>query len=252
MKRFFPIVVLPLTLAGLLSCGLEEYYYLDPVYESTIDMALTNTATVRLPSYDTAITYFSHFSIYYRIYISGVNPEAKVTTDDERGAINTALRSDWTAIKPSTDTTSTSVNTSISSTFTNRKYYELALEGRDINSALSVSSGGTLAIEFSSVAGNKPTLTINGNKYTLYRSNNDGVATPKPDRYFFNTPEICDSDNAKNVNINPDVADAQSGVAQSPRYTYVSMYIVAVGKDKLTTFYSIPTFIGIFKLPELN
>jgi hypothetical protein len=38
------------------------------------------------------------------------------------------------------------------------------------------------------------------------------------------------------------------------RYTYAALYLAAEGLNQpsYTPFYSIPTFIGIFKLPEKN
>jgi hypothetical protein len=51
-------------------------------------------------------------------------------------------------------------------------------------------------------------------------------------------------------NINQDVqAGAQGGSGQ---YAYASMYILAYGMDdsNYSNIYSIPTFIGIFRLPD--
>ena len=257
---FFP----PVLLAGLLSCGLEEYYYIDYVPRSDIDMVMTDTATIKLPSSSKEgySNYFTNFVIFYRIYITCDNVTARVDTREQRTAISTYLESDWNSLYSSTDTTSTSVNTNIGSTFSNRKYYPLVLENINIENYLGSGNGsllgGTLVIHFSVNNGEWPTLTLNGGTpYRLKRSDNGGVFSPLPaDRFFLNTPELFDSANVT-PQINDDTAridtanqQASDGGALS--HTYVSMYIAAMGLNtqSLTTIYSIPTFIGVFKLPE--
>ena len=215
---------------------------------------MNTRAVIRLPGSgsDGYSSYFQYFTIFYRIYISGVLESGKPQTSQEVfGNINPALWSDYTAIAPSTDTTSTTANTAIGSLFTNRKYHELALSGSSLASVLSSSAqGSTIQLDFPTDGTQNPTLTIQGSGrvYTLFRSTGDGQFEPLPDRYLFNTPDICSSANTIAAR-NADVAD-RSGIPASPRYTYVSMYIAALGKDYLTNFYSAPTFIGIFRLPE--
>jgi hypothetical protein len=67
-----------------------------------------------------------------------------------------------------------------------------------------------------------------------------------------NTSALNASGNASgnaSATVNADVAD-QSGIS-GPRYTYVSMYILAYGMDNnFSSVYSTPTHIGIFLLPD--
>jgi hypothetical protein len=262
LKRF-SVTVLPLVLAGFLSCGLEEYYYLDPVLQDNIVMVFNNKATIQLPgSGANGYNYFTHFTIFYRIYISGIDTVAKIETTDDRNNINGNLSADWNAIYPSTDTTSTTANTSIDRLFNNRKYYQLVFsETSDASVLTNAALGKKIEIDFPITSGVRPTLTIKGATaaddvvYTLYRSNSNtgggGEFLPQPDRNFLNSPELYDSANARDANKNPDVAD--NSLAPPPpqiRFTYVSLYIAAEGKDYLTSFFSLPTFIGVFKLPN--
>jgi hypothetical protein len=233
---------------------MEDYIYLYPVQEGNISVRFIEGATLQLPSSNPSeAAFFTHFSIFYRIYVSGVNLSSEITSPEQMRTINTVLYNDYNGIYPSTsnNSTSTSVNTSIGSLFSNRKYYELELEGANINSVLdSGSQGNELKINFTQTPGVKPTLTIGGGApYTLWRSTGDGTFNPQPNRYFINASELNAASNATTT-VNADVAD-QSGIS-GPRYTYVSMYIVKVGRDSGTfsNIYSAPTFIGILKLPE--
>jgi hypothetical protein len=241
--------------AGVLStCGMEDYIYLYPVQESNINIRLTEQAVLRLPSSNSSESlYFTHFSIFYRIYISGVPVSSAVTSPEQMRAISTALYNDYSGIYPSTsnNSSSTTVNTSVGSLFSSRRYYELELEGANIASVLDDGSqGDELIIDFSPMPGTIPSLTVGGGAASnLWRSTGNGSFNPQPDRYFVNTSELNASVNAV-ATVNADVAD-QSGIS-GPRYTYVSMYIVKVGRDSntLASIYSAPTFIGVLRLPD--
>ena len=235
----------------LLSCGLEDYSYLPPVPQSSIRMTDNTRATINIPGSYSSYSNFYTFKIYYRIYISGYQTVGEINTTTEMNSINRTLTSDYNAIYPSTDTTSTTANTSIESLFRNRRYYELSLTGTGINNFLASSVGRTVTLNFT---GNEtPNMEISGTSYLLNRSTGDGVFKPEPDLYFRNTQDLYDSDKA-NTDQNADVANVNSTetVPASPRYTYISFYIVAAGfnQNNLTTFYSSPTFIGILRLPE--
>ncbi|MDR2103837.1 MAG: hypothetical protein LBP42_07030, partial [Treponema sp.] len=150
-----------------------------------------------------------------------------------------------------TNTQNTQVNTSISAFFRNRNYYTLALENADIENDILASSslGRTLEIDFTPIQTGKryPFLSIDSQIYNLFRSNNNGAFNPLPDRYFINTSQLNASQNATST-INADVADKN---ISGPRYAYVSMYIVVSGIDSnFSPISSIPTFIGIFLLPD--
>ncbi|MDR2258833.1 MAG: hypothetical protein LBE14_06765 [Treponema sp.] len=239
--------------AGVLCiCGMEDYIYLYPVQESNITVRLAEEATIRLPSsISSESLYFTNFTIFYRLYISGVLVSSAISSPEQMRDISTALYNDYNGIYPSTSNNSaaTSINTSIGSLFSGRRYYELELDGENITSVLNDGSQGEyLVINFPPRL--IPTLTLGGgSSYNLWRSTGNGSFNPLPDRYFMNTSQLNASGNV-NATVNADVAD-QSGIS-GPRYTYVAMYIVKVGRDSgtLSSIYSAPTFIGIFKLPD--
>jgi hypothetical protein len=235
------------------SCGIEDYIYLYPVQDGNINVRLTENASIRLPSADLADSlYFTHFVIFYRIYVSDVLISAVINTTEQMRTINTTLYSDFNSIYPSTssNSSSTSVNTSVGSLFSGRRYYELEVEETNIESLLDDSAlGSELSIDFPSQINVKPTLTFGGANYTLWRSTGNNTFNPAPNRYFINSSELNRTDNATTA-INGDVVD-KAGIT-GPRYAYVSMYIAKIGRDTntLATIYSSPTFIGILKLPD--
>ena len=251
---FFTVVI---SIIFLLSCGIEDIPYIgniDQVFYQDI-----NSATVQLPSYSGVN--FSYFIIFYRIYIasSDANLSGRIETADQRNLINPALNSDYNSLYSLTDTTNNWVNTSnLENTFFNRRYYKLELEGANINNVLTnVTFNDTLTIEFPGPPGEIPTLSLTGGgTYYLQRANNGpGINfNPLPDtRYFQNHQDLYNNGNAfvssgTPTYINADAAGNTS--VATTRYTYVSMYIAAVGRDILTAVYSQPAFLGIFRLPE--
>jgi hypothetical protein len=260
MKKAVPrSVFLPLLVAlgaGVctLSCGIEDYIYLYPVQEGNINVRFTENAAIRLPPADfNESRYFTHFAIYYRIYVSDELISSEITTTEQMRTINTTLYSDYNSIYPSTssNSSSTSVNTSVASLFSSRRYYELELEGETIESVLDDSAQGEeLSINFPNLMNTRPSLAIGGAEYTLWRSTGNNTFTPQPDRYFLNSTELNRTENATTT-VNGDVVD-KPGIS-GKRYAYVSMYITKIGWDTGTTFttiYSAPTFIGILKLPD--
>jgi hypothetical protein len=255
MQFFGKIFFFVFSVAIFSGCGMEEYYYLPQIPEGNIEVELNTKATIRLPNINTSTGgyyYFKNFTIFYRIYVSGLSVTGKIETSSDMNSINSYLNSDYTAIYPSADSTNSSVNTSIATLFKNRNYYELALDGTDIRNALSDSSlGSTIVLDFSPNPGRRPTFDIDGIRtYSLYRSNGENTFSPEPDRYFLNSNDLNKAENlTPNSQKNADVANVSSSPAM--RYTYVSMYIAVTGMDNnYTTIYSKPTFIGILKLPE--
>jgi len=231
-----------------LSCGIEEYYYLDPVPQTNITVVMNNTATINLPTLTQS--YATHYTIFYRIYISGLPTSSEIQNSSVAlREINPSLFYDYDTIYPYTDPAANTTASAIDSLFRSRAYYELELEGIDIKSKLS--SGGTVTIDFPANSGYRPTLTRNNETPVhLYRSNGGGDFTPEPDRLFFNSDDINNNSKATST-INADVAP-NTGITGSQRYTYVSMYIVTVGLnlEGLNQIYSKPTHISIFKLPN--
>ena len=274
MKKIAAIFLICLiALYSLLSCGLEQDAYIDFIEQG--DYMDITRATVRLPSISKAgySTFFDNFIIFYRIYVSNDLREGKIDNDDLRRAINQTLDNDFQMLWSYTDITSTTVSTAnLENTFLSRKYFKLELKEADITNVLGSgvtdrdgtrfpdSRNKTLEIVFSTLNSENPTLSLDGGTaYTLQRANKaPGLEFyPQPDdadlfRTFLNHPKLCDTANATNTQINPDVV----AVSTSPdlrRYTYVSMYIAAVGRNgelPPAIIYSQPTFIGIFRLAE--
>jgi hypothetical protein len=247
-----------LALGGLLSCGLEAYYYID--YIPASNYTSETGATVRLPSseadgYGGENQYFRNFIIFYRIYLSDNNPTGRLDDYTPMTSINNALYSDYVGLSTYTDITNTSVTTSnLDTTFRNKSYYKLELTTADIDSVLDTRSlGKTLEISFLDSTGELPILLIGGESYVLKRATDIfyrvGGGQPVDNLTFLNYPELYDVANA----IKDRNADVATNSKANIRYTYVSMYIAAVGRSgdtPPTTIFSQPTFIGIFKLPE--
>jgi hypothetical protein len=241
---------------SLASCGIETYKYLDPVY-SGIPMLLNTTAYIRLPS--EPYSYFRYFVIYYRIYISDLPVD--VVDTGLLAQINPALYTDYNYFLSYTDTQSTVVPTTMGSTFTGRKYFPLELENASIDRVLD-SGGGVITLDFSANPQFKPSLIMGdlrsetpGMPYTRYQlsrnTRNDNTPYAN-DYYFVNSDHINNGDHisSDSSHVNQDVQNnTQSAGA---KYTYAAMYILAHGLDdtNFTNIYSIPTFIGIFRLPD--
>ncbi|MDR0504065.1 MAG: hypothetical protein LBH16_12190 [Treponema sp.] len=237
----------------LLSCGLEEYYYLPQVPQASIITRLNTEATINLPSIS-GFYYASNYSIFYRIYISNYPTES--SDNSQFSSISPNLINDYNAIFPSTDPTNTSASTSVNTNFRNRNYFELCFEDEDIGSLLP-SRGGTLSIRFPTQDGNYPVVSLgsfnNNEEIRICRSSElispqPRLPTGQPDLFFRNTSGLSSNENAV-ATVNADVS-GRSGIQG---HAYVSMYIVAVGYDNalFTQIYSKPTHIGVFKLPNM-
>ena len=183
-----------------------------------------------------------------------------MTSDSNaRSTINSALNSDYSGLYSLTNLTNTSVNTSnLETTFSNRRYFLLTLEGGEVNSVLgSGSLGQRLNFFFDPNNGVQPTLTIGGAEYNLQRAiRNENLnlydLNPAPNRNFLNHPELYNTENITNGRN----ADVATNSATDVRHTYISMYIAARGRSlndiPPRTIYSQPTFIGIFRLSEFS
>jgi hypothetical protein len=250
-KALTGIGVFLVSLLWLLSCGLEPFYYIDYIPEGTIQ---DNTyARIQLPpsSAEGYSSYFINFAIFYRIYISDFQLSGTINTSTLRNQINSALNSDFQSLYPLTDITSTTVNTSnLENTFYNRRYFKLSLLEEDIGKVLGRDSlGKPLEILFSQLPGERPVLILDGDSYTLQRANSGQgiIFSPLPDnRYFQNHSDLYNNANA----INEINADTAANTKPDLRYTYVSMYIAAIGGEFITPIFSQPTHIGIFRLPN--
>jgi hypothetical protein len=253
--RFFGIFFLSIFL--FISCGIEEYPYLESVRQDAITRELNVQATIPLPNISSSL--FTHFAIYYRVYISGESILSQIQ-EAEMSLVNAALAQDYRNVLPYvTASTSTSGSTQIGTIFANLKYYSLYTESVNLDNLLSNSSmGQSIIIDFAPVNGRRPTISVGGGtEYVLFRttgSERPGEARfdirPDGNRSFINTSDLNSSAYASAATVNNDIADNAS--VSGPRYTYVSMYIVAAGHDLVTynLIYSQPAHIGVFRLPE--
>jgi len=239
----------------LAACGLEDYPFIYPVPQGSIRQYATTRSEVPIPT-NNAGTTFTHFIVFYRIYVSDVLVSA-TSSSSSYSAINQDLLTDYNAIFPYIDST-TLVNTNMETLFLGRKFQYLYLQGADIDDVLSSGVlGRTLVFDFPS--GRYPTLTIDGAVYNLYRSNGNGTFDLQPKletqplwyRYFVNSSDLSSSAYSytpTNTTQNADVVN-NSGASS---YTYAAMYIAAMGVDNstYTNIYSTPSLIHVFLLPD--
>jgi len=246
MKRLrISVFILIVSTMSVVSCGVEEHYYLPQVPDGDINRTSNMEANINIPPISDDLYYAAYYTIFYRIYPSEHNTLAFIT-QSYMSTISSSLASDFSYLSSVTDPTNT---TSVPSpgTFTDRKYFEVEFEGTNRSEKLST-SGGILRISFPAAVGGIPVVNINGEEFRLIRSNK--LISPEPDDlYFRNTSELRDREKA-NDNANADVA-VHSG---SPQYTYVSMYIAAIGTNptNFTQIISKPTHISVFRLTDFN
>jgi hypothetical protein len=236
------VVIVTVVVAALLvhGCGIDAYYYLPEVPAGNITTSVNQWADIDLPG--AVPPYFTHFVLYYRIYLSN----ALLVDMGNLGSVNSNLDSDYRYFSPYTNAaTSTSVN--VASIMSNRNYQPLFFEANNvISNDLINTSGGSLRIEFPP-SGSGPFVIYPGGRAELRRSNGDGTFNPRPDRNFLNSPQLRDPANISS-NVNADVVNAGgSGAANA----YAMLYITSAGvnEQSYTPIFSIPTFVGIFRLP---
>ena len=250
ITKFYAGFLFSFALLLLPGCGIEDYPYLPPIPRADITQTLNNHATVFVQSY-ASYAEFTHFAVFYRIYISD-SPIIESTTESTYRSINPALAEDFSFFSYYIDS-DTMVNVNMDSLFTSRRAYKyLQLEDHRINAVLS-SAVWNMFLEFDFGSTQYPTLTITDRStgdivdgtYTLWRS--DHLFSPQPNRYFGYHADMISPLNAQ---TNADVAD-KTGAA-SRDLTYVAMFIVAVGRDPATysNVYSTPALIHVFLLPD--
>jgi hypothetical protein len=229
------------------ACGLKDIAFLYAVPEDRITVDGFQKVDINLPGADsTESLYFTHFVFFYRIYISGgSDPFTAITIAEQMEPINPALASDFRGLYPftSSNISNTTVNTS-ASLFTSRRYYSLDLEGYAAESFFDTASQGQkLTIDFSV----SPSLLRLGSGSNIKLLRSSGVSSPQPNRYFQNHQDLYDPSKATST-INADTATHASPLSS----TYVALYIAKMGRDAntLSSIYSVPTFVGVFKLPN--
>jgi hypothetical protein len=228
------------------ACGIEDYPFINPIPQGNITQSLSSYAAVRIPN-NYEGTYFTHFAVFYRIYVSDID---LISTDKTSySAINSTLASDYNNFNAYIDST-TQVNVNMDSLFQGRGYKYLALQDTNINTVLSSSSlGQSLTFDFSS--SKRPTMTLGNDTYVLWRSDGGGQFSPLPDRYFVNRGELWNPENINNQ-INADVVNKANLTDSNRRYTFAAMFIVAVGINpaSYSNIYSTPSLIHVFRLPD--
>jgi len=220
-----------------LSCGVEDYYFLPQVQANSISSSITN-AIINISSIpDDPYYYASYYAIFYRIYASKILILSLSPTASDFNLISPNLLSDYNYFLPITNPANTSATIS-ANTFKSRNFFELDFDGID----MLPKNGGILIINFPTAPGNYPTASL-GSVVNSRLLRSIELISPKPDKYFRNSSDLLE-----NVTSNTDV-DRQPG----SNYAYVAMYIVAVGTHptNFTRIYSKPTFISVFKLPDL-
>jgi hypothetical protein len=243
-KKPVIIIISIVYIIFLLSCGVEEYYYLPQVPESNNQTELNTNATLNIPPIPDDYYYAGYYTIFYRIYVSNYSTQS--SSSSEFSLISSNLSSDYNYLLPITNPVNTSATVSVN-TFKNRNFFELEFDGTD-NVTMLPKTGGTLVINFPTSIGGIPTASIdNGENINIIRSSKLISPEPTNDLYFRNTAQLRDVANANN-NKNADVAGR---AGENMNYTYAAMYIVAVGTNpsNFTTVYSKPTFINVFRLP---
>ncbi|MDR0643242.1 MAG: hypothetical protein LBG07_12390 [Treponema sp.] len=250
MKRCSVFFILAIsTLVMLISCGIESYDYLSPIPSGSITSSLNERATITLPSNVGAS--FTYFALYYRIYISySARTGFSLSTSDLRD-VNPTLYSDYASLSSYTDTSNTTT-VNIASVMTNRGYQPLYFEDAAGNiSPNALTSQGVEVRLIFPPQGDVPYLELPGNiRMVLKRSDGGNTFNPLPsNRYFLNSGDLNSSGNISST-INADVvAPSGSGVA---RHAFVAIYIAAAGINKnFTPIFSIPSFVGIFKLADI-
>ena len=250
-------LIILLQLLFFSGCGLEDFYFLYPVEEENIVPISESRATVRIDQRNQSVPNFLNYVIFYRIYVSD-----SLQISIEPGIfnlINPALNTNHNTLSPYIGST-TFGNTNLDNVFRNIRFNYLELENNQIANVLSSSVfNETLIFDFSH--GGRPIMIVNGVEYTLFRSTGGGTFNPMPDddslyRYFVNSAELRRRENI-NDNINADVSDltrSNSLVDENTiLYTYAALYIAAVGLNPVTytSFYSTPSLIHVFLLPDL-
>jgi len=251
--RLSNVFFLFILLIYLSACGLAEYRYLPQVPLNNVDTVL-NISTITLDDLISDYSSYSPvYSIYYKIYISDELVDSQIHQTD-LSRINNTLLNDYNSFTSVADPANFS-SLPNASTFKNRNYHELDLEGININSMLS-GNGGTITIFFPLASGESPTMTGPAGSAPLFRNsgsgaNNGYLFSLEPDRYFMYSYDLVFKTDypITEGGINNDVS-LKGNLKEAYEYAYVSMYVVAAGVDvDFSRILSKPTHIGVFKLP---
>jgi hypothetical protein len=231
-----------------LSCGIDEYVYLEPVPMGSVRSRQGNPdiIDITLPnSFIQSPEFFRNYSIFYKIYLSNYPPAGSISIDDYDD-INPTLNSDYIAIEPYTNVTpsDTSISPqSVERVFSSRDYKKIAVEGENIDTLLdNTTDNKILALDFSDTANiDNPVLTLDGGDSYILRRAIESFASSNT----FNNNEILLS------SAIPDDNDDAAMNIENATECYVMLYIVKEGIDiNFSRIYSFPTSIGLFRLPS--
>jgi hypothetical protein len=227
------------------TCGIDDYILLAQIPRDTIVVPFNNQARItQFPSQPG--DYFMYYEVYYRIYISG-HLEPGTVGEGVLRTISPSLSSHYTTMQPYTNV-DTATATNVGTIFSNLGYFPLEFN----NTNYRIGGGNhTVTFEFALTSTPEPSIIDSnggGVTYALFRSSKVSTPAPNNSRYFLNNSDLNSSANAV-ATINADVQDNSSATAG--RYTYISLYIVAVGNDaNYSRIFGKPTFIGVFLLPD--
>lgn len=192
------------------SCGIEEYIYLFPV--SNVSVNGVSSITITTPDQSSVASYFDRYLIFYRIYLSDKNLSSVSSSD--LSSINTAMASHYSYFSIYTSTANYSVvSYNMSDIFNQKGFYELSVT----DSSVTLTSDTPVTF----------TLTLNSGLRYKSRS-------------------FSKSDINKNGNDDEDVEGDANTTGQ---YAYVMFYIIAFGTDTGgSAIYSNPTWLGVLKI----
>ncbi|MCX7655455.1 MAG: hypothetical protein N2Z76_02900 [Treponemataceae bacterium] len=195
------------------SCGIEEYIYLFPV--SDVSVQGVNSITITSPDQSSVASYFDRYLIFYRIYLSDKNLSSASSYSDLSN-INSAMASHYSYFSSYTSTANYSVvSYNMSDIFNQKGFYELSVTDSSIN--LTSDSPVTF------------TLTLNSG--TRYQNR-----------------KFTKSDINKNGH---DDEDVEGDTTTTGQYAYVMFYIIAFGTDTGgSAIYSNPTWLGVLKIED--
>jgi hypothetical protein len=256
---FWPYVLYGVFL--FVSCGIEDYVYLEPV--EYVTTAGSTIAHITIPD-NTSNDNFRYYAIFYRIYISDRNIES-ITTSGQRNIVNPALASHYNSINPYTINDNVSPS-SIGTVFSSLKYHQLfvqintgyypmsqILTKSPVSPLQSIDNNDIVEIVFANAG---PYLKINynsppGDSGELLLRRSDGF-TASPDRTFFNSTGTGSLTDESTISESSNVdVEKNPGMTFPERHTYVSLYIAAAGIDSnFTAIYSRPKHVGVFRLPQ--
>ncbi|GEM_PF-2257193 len=112
------------------SCGIEEYIYLFPV--SNVSVNGVSSITITTPDQSSVASYFDRYLIFYRIYLSDKNLSSVSSSD--LSSINTAMASHYSYFSTYTLTANYSVvSYNMSDIFNQKGFYELSVTDSSVN-----------------------------------------------------------------------------------------------------------------------